>query len=172
LNHPDLNKPQPPQWGAPPPPAPSFLDWVKAHKAVSAVGGGLAVLLVAGALANAAGAPVAVPAVPLASTSTPAVAAPPMAPSAAAQGNVPDLTGKGLPSAQTILGNAGFKAVTAHDSSNGGRMQFNDPNWKVCFQDPKPGQYPANTPIDLGVVKRAETCPAVDGTAVTAVPAG
>jgi len=167
--HPDLNKPQTGPYGPPPPagpPEPPLILWMKAHKAVTAVCGGALAIVVLGAIASAGRTvPVAAP-VPLSSapfSPTPVVGVP---------GNVPDLIGKGLPSAETLLRTAGFFSVTAHDSSNGGRMQFNDPNWKVCFQDPKPGRYPANTPIDLGVVKRAEACPAVDGTAVTAVPTG
>lgn len=164
MNRPDLNKPQQPPVSYRPPgnPEPSFAAWVKAHKGLSAGAAAIAVLLFIGAVTSRGDSTVVTP-----------VSAPvPSASKAGPVGNVPDLRGKGLPSAETLLRTAGFTAVTAHDSSNAGRMQFNDPNWKVCFQDPAPGQYPVSTPVDLGVVQRAEACPAVDGTAVTAVPTG
>jgi hypothetical protein len=46
-----------------------------------------------------------------------------------------------------------------------GRNQLLDSAWTVCTQTPGPVPAAAGTTVDLGVVKRAETCP--DGTAST-----
>lgn len=76
--------------------------------------------------------------------------------------SLPDMIGKGLQSAQDQAQDAGFYNLTSHDALGRGREQFDDRNWKVCFQTPDPGQHPANTKVDFATVKLEETCPATD----------
>ncbi|MGP4009187.1 PASTA domain-containing protein [Streptomyces sp. 4N124] len=76
--------------------------------------------------------------------------------------SLPDMIGKGLQSAQDQAQDAGFYNLTSHDALDRGREQFDDRNWKVCFQTPDPGQHPTNTKVDFASVKLEETCPATD----------
>jgi hypothetical protein len=166
--------PQPPQWGAPPPKAPSFLDWVKAHKAITAIGAAVAVLIVvaaaagngdqqpaagpAGAQAPASTTPAAAPpatSAPAATTSTPAV---PQAKTA----DLPNFVGMGLQSAQDKSQAAGFYLLTSHDALGRSRMQLDDRNWKVCTQSPAAGRQDTGVKVDMGAVKVDEQCPAQD----------
>ncbi|MFR9795103.1 PASTA domain-containing protein [Streptomyces sp. MS06] len=79
---------------------------------------------------------------------------------------LPDLTGKGLQSAQDQAQAAGFHHLRSHDALGRSRNQILDRNWKVCSQTPKPGRQPTDTKVDLAAVKLDETCPAHDeGTA-------
>lgn len=75
---------------------------------------------------------------------------------------LPDLTGKGLQSAQDTAQAAGFYSLDSHDALGRARHQILDRDWKVCTQTPKPGQHPASTRVDLGAVKLNETCPDTD----------
>jgi hypothetical protein len=172
--------PQPPQWGAPPPSKqPSFIDWVKAHKTLSAVGAGVAVIVVAAALAGGAGqqpattqtgahspattVPAAAPPVastPAAATSTPAAAT-------AKTAELPNFVGMGLQSAQDKAQAAGFYLLTSHDALGRSRMQFLDRGWKVCTQTPGAGRQNTSAAIDMGAVKLDEQCPATDQGAAT-----
>ncbi|MYS95639.1 MULTISPECIES: PASTA domain-containing protein [Streptomyces] len=76
--------------------------------------------------------------------------------------SLPDMIGKGLQSAQDQAQDAGFYNLTSHDALGRGREQFDDRNWKVCFQAPDPGQHPTNSKVDFATVKLEETCPATD----------
>ncbi|MEV4611473.1 PASTA domain-containing protein [Kitasatospora sp. NPDC049258] len=164
--------PQPPRWGAPPPPKQSFIDWIKAHKALSAAGAGVAVIVVAAGLAGGAGQQLA--ATP-AGSNTPApplpAATPPVAPTPAAANakpaDLPNFVGMGLQSAQDKAQAAGFYTLTSHDALGRSRMQILDRDWKVCSQTPTAGQQPTGATIDLGAVKLDEQCPAQDQGAAT-----
>ncbi|MEU3353443.1 PASTA domain-containing protein [Streptomyces sp. NPDC037389] len=76
--------------------------------------------------------------------------------------SLPDMTGKGLQSAQDRAQAAGFHHLASHDALGRGRMQALDRNWKVCSQTPKPGEHPTATKVDFAAVKLEETCPAKD----------
>ncbi|WP_431684127.1 hypothetical protein [Kitasatospora sp. KL5] len=161
MSQPHLNKtPQSgPQWGTPPPPqqSPSFIDWVKAHKGISGIGAGLAVITVGAALASGAGQP---PAAPTAPNTPAAAAAPPQsapaavpaatAPAAAGatagqskQAELPDFVGMGLQSAQDKAQAAGFYVLASHDALGRSRSRIDDRNSKVCTQTPTAGQQKA-----------------------------
>jgi hypothetical protein len=75
---------------------------------------------------------------------------------------VPDFVGKGLQTAQDDAQAAGFSSLSSHDASGRGRLQILDRDWKVCFQTPAAGSTVSSSPIDFGVVKLDETCPATD----------
>nr|WP_306933583.1 hypothetical protein [Streptomyces luteogriseus] len=76
--------------------------------------------------------------------------------------SLPDMTGKGLQSAQDQAQDAGFYSLTSHDALGRGRMQAFDRNWKVCSQSPKAGEHPTTTKVDFATVKLEEDCPAKD----------
>jgi beta-lactam-binding protein with PASTA domain len=75
---------------------------------------------------------------------------------------LPDMTGKGLQSAQDQAQEAGFFGLTSHDALGRGRMQAFDRNWKVCSQTPKAGEHPTDTNVDFATVKLEEECPTED----------
>jgi len=77
-------------------------------------------------------------------------------------GQLPDLVGNGLQSAQDTAQAAGFFRLTSHDSLGRGRNQVLDREWKVCFQTPRPGRQTTETEVDFGAVKLDETCPKED----------
>ncbi|GHH22643.1 Stk1 family PASTA domain-containing Ser/Thr kinase [Streptomyces gardneri] len=75
---------------------------------------------------------------------------------------LPDMTGKGLQSAQDQAQAAGFYNLHSHDALGRGRMQALDRNWKVCGQTPTAGEHPTDIKIDFATVKLEETCPSKD----------
>lgn len=77
-------------------------------------------------------------------------------------GALPDMTGKGLQSAQDQAQAAGFYNLHSHDALGRGRMQALDRNWKVCGQTPTAGEHPTDVKIDFAAVKLEESCPAND----------
>lgn len=81
--------------------------------------------------------------------------------------SLPDMTGKGLQSAQDQAQEAGFYSLTSHDALGRGRNQILDRQWKVCSQTPKPGEHSTDTKVDFATVKLEEDCPAKDGGAET-----
>ncbi|MEW1914755.1 hypothetical protein AB0442_41390 [Kitasatospora sp. NPDC085895] len=187
MSQPHPNQPyQPgPQWGAPPPKQPSFLDWVKAHKAISAVGAGVAVVIVGAAMASGAGNPPPAPSTPTppVAAAAPAQSAPAAAPAATTptatvpaaqtkQVDLPNFVGMGLQSAQDKAQASGFYFLTSHDALGRSRMQLDDRNWKVCTQSPAAGQQKIDVKVDMGAVKLDENCPAQDQGASTPKAAG
>ncbi len=76
--------------------------------------------------------------------------------------NLPDMTGKGLQSAQDQAQAAGFYNLASHDALGRGRMQAFDRNWKVCSQTPKAGEHSTDTKVDFAAVKLEESCPGTD----------
>ncbi|WP_078868292.1 PASTA domain-containing protein [Streptomyces sp. NRRL F-5727] len=79
-----------------------------------------------------------------------------------ATGSLPDMTGKGLQSAQDQSQAAGFHHLHSHDALGRGRVQALDRNWKVCDQTPKAGKHPTDIKIDFATVKLEEDCPTDD----------
>ncbi|MER7758284.1 PASTA domain-containing protein [Streptomyces sp. NPDC097619] len=75
---------------------------------------------------------------------------------------LPDMTGKGLQSAQDRAQAAGFHDLHSHDALGRGRVQALDRNWKVCGQVPAPGPHPVDARVDFASVKLDETCPGRD----------
>ncbi|MFJ6659695.1 hypothetical protein ACIQNG_25580 [Streptomyces sp. NPDC091377] len=78
------------------------------------------------------------------------------------RGTLPDMTGKGLQSAQDDAQEAGFYSLTSHDALGRDRMQALDRNWKVCSQTPEAGEHSTDTEVDFGTVKLEEECPKED----------
>jgi hypothetical protein len=86
---------------------------------------------------------------------------PPAATSAAVNFAMPSVVGMDLQSAQDLIQTNGVFFSTSHDL-RGSRQQVLDSNWIVCTQNIPAGQQVtgnAEGAIDLGVVKRAESCP-------------
>ncbi|MFD9358992.1 hypothetical protein [Streptomyces sp. NPDC060031] len=74
----------------------------------------------------------------------------------------PDYVGQILKQAKTAARAAGYNA-TSHDASPGDASQFDDGNWRICFQTPA-AQRAGNTPtLDFAVVRNEWPCPAKDG---------
>ncbi|GHF77204.1 hypothetical protein GCM10018790_64140 [Kitasatospora xanthocidica] len=93
----------------------------------------------------------------------PSQPAPPSgAPVDAKTATLPDFVGMGLQSAQDAAQSAGFLVLTSHDALGRDRNQISDRNWKVCTQNPAPGDHPTTTKIDMGAVKLDESCPTQD----------
>ncbi|MEU6803637.1 PASTA domain-containing protein [Streptomyces neyagawaensis] len=88
-------------------------------------------------------------------------------PGSAETATLPDMTGKGLQSAQDQAQVAGFYGLTSHDALGRGRNQILDRQWKVCSQAPKAGEHPTDTKVDFATVKLEEDCPAEDAGADT-----
>ncbi|WP_448627728.1 hypothetical protein [Geodermatophilus sp. URMC 64] len=93
---------------------------------------------------------------------TQATTPPPAAPtSAGVDFPMPDVVGMDLQSAQDLIQTFGVFFSVSHDL-RGSRLQAIDSNWIVCTQNIPAGQQvtgDAEGKIDLGVVKRDETCP-------------
>ncbi|WP_228974917.1 hypothetical protein [Streptomyces sp. DH12] len=77
-------------------------------------------------------------------------------------GTLPDMTGKGLQSAQDRAQAAGFHDLHSHDALGRSRVQALDRNWKVCGQTPPAGEHPTDVRIDFASVKLEEECPGKD----------
>lgn len=74
---------------------------------------------------------------------------------------MPDVVGMDLQSAQNLIQTHGVFLTVSHDLL-GSRNQVLDSNWLVCDQNIPPGQQVTGDvegEIDLGVVKREESCP-------------
>jgi hypothetical protein len=99
---------------------------------------------------------------PSAAVQPPAATTPPPAPtSAAVNFAMPSVVGLDLQSAQNLIQTNGVFFSTSHDL-RGNRQQVLDSNWIVCTQNIPAGQQvtgDAEGAIDLGVVKREESCP-------------
>jgi len=81
--------------------------------------------------------------------------------SAAPSATVPDVVGQDLDAAKNVLVTAGFPAES--QDLLRGRNPLLDSDWTVCTQSPGPvAAAAAGSTVDLGVVKKAETCPDAD----------
>lgn len=76
---------------------------------------------------------------------------------------VPNVVGQALDAAKTSLRSAGFGTDSADLLRD--RNQLLDSDWTVCTQTPGPVPAAQGTTVDLGVVKKAETCPDPNSTA-------
>jgi hypothetical protein len=79
-----------------------------------------------------------------------------------ANGELPNLVGKGLQVAQDAAQEADFYNLTSHDASGRERHQVFDRDWRVCFQTPAPGANDTSKQVDFGVVRLEEDCPSSD----------
>jgi len=75
------------------------------------------------------------------------------------QGDLPDLTGEDLQTAQDTAQAHGFYDLASSDATGEGRNQVLDRNWVVCSQNPGPGQHRTDAAIAFSVVKIGESCP-------------
>ena len=81
--------------------------------------------------------------------------------SATPSATVPNVVGQALDAAKSVLVTAGFPA--ASQDLLRGRNPLLDSDWTVCTQTPGPvTAAAAGSTVDLGVVKKAETCPEAD----------
>jgi len=81
--------------------------------------------------------------------------------SATPSATVPNVVGQALDAAKSVLVTAGFPA--ASQDLLRGRNPLLDSDWTVCTQTPGPvAAAAAGSTVDLGVVKKAETCPDAD----------
>jgi len=81
--------------------------------------------------------------------------------SATSSATVPDVVGQALDAAKNVLVTAGFPAES--QDLLRGRNPLLDSDWTVCTQTPGPvAAAAAGSTVDLGVVKKAETCPDAD----------
>ncbi|MEU3400806.1 PASTA domain-containing protein [Streptomyces filamentosus] len=74
----------------------------------------------------------------------------------------PSYVGQNLKEAKAAAYSAGFNAIS-HDASDNNAGQWDDNNWRVCFQtsaDKKVGSMPT---LDFGVVRNEWPCPVKDG---------
>jgi hypothetical protein len=78
--------------------------------------------------------------------------------SAPPSATVPNVVGQALDAAKSVLVTAGFPAEP--QDLLRGRNPLLDSDWTVCTQTPGPvAAAAAGSTVDLGVVKKAETCP-------------
>ena len=72
---------------------------------------------------------------------------------------MPALVGMNLQLAQDTLQSLDSYLLVQEDAAGLGRFQVVDSNWKVCTQDPAPGDVvPISTLVTLAAVKLDETC--------------
>ncbi|MET9607795.1 hypothetical protein ABZZ17_22445 [Streptomyces sp. NPDC006512] len=75
---------------------------------------------------------------------------------------VASYVGQGLKEAKAAARDAGYDAVS-HDASPGNAGQWDDGNWRVCFQEPAAKPLRKRPTLDFGVVRVEEPCPTKDG---------
>ncbi|MER6916416.1 PASTA domain-containing protein [Streptomyces sp. NPDC000594] len=74
----------------------------------------------------------------------------------------PSYVGQNLRKAKAAAHSAGFNAIS-HDASDDNTGQWDDDNWKVCFQTSATEQVGSLPTLDFGVVRNEWPCPAKDG---------
>lgn len=74
----------------------------------------------------------------------------------------PSFVGQSLKAAKKAASTAGYNA-TSHDAADTNTSQWDDDNWKVCFQTPAAKQIGKLPTLDFGVVRNEVPCPANDG---------
>jgi len=90
--------------------------------------------------------------------------------SATPSATVPNVVGQALDAAKSVLVTAGFPAES--QDLLRGRNPLLDSDWTVCTQTPGPvAAAAAGSTVDLGVVKKAETCPEADAAVAPSSPA-
>ncbi|MET7356917.1 hypothetical protein ABZS76_00575 [Streptomyces sp. NPDC005562] len=73
---------------------------------------------------------------------------------------LPNMVGSQLQVAQDRAQSAGFHNLSSEDATGRGRAQVWDRTWRVCAQDPKPGEADPDTLVVFSAVKEGEKCPA------------
>ncbi|MFB7262129.1 excalibur calcium-binding domain-containing protein [Streptomyces nojiriensis] len=86
----------------------------------------------------------------------------PAATTAPSQSAPPSYVGKVLKDAKAMAHAAGYDA-TSHDASPDNAGQWDDDNWKVCFQTQADHPVGKTPTLDFGVVRNEAPCPAKDG---------
>ncbi|MFI6642508.1 excalibur calcium-binding domain-containing protein [Streptomyces sp. NPDC050504] len=74
----------------------------------------------------------------------------------------PNYVGQNLEQAKAAAYADGYNAVS-HDASDGNAGQWDDDNWKVCFQSAAAKRVGTLPTLDFGVVRTGIPCPAKDG---------
>lgn len=74
----------------------------------------------------------------------------------------PGLVGKNLREAKAAASAAGYGTIS-HDAGPDRAGQWDDDNWRVCFQGPAASRAGRKPVLDLGVVRVEWPCPAKDG---------
>lgn len=74
----------------------------------------------------------------------------------------PNFVGQNLKKAKAAASEAGYNTVS-HDASDDDAGQWDDDNWKVCFQGLAAKKVGTKPTLDFGVVRSAWPCPAKDG---------
>ncbi|MFI1936979.1 excalibur calcium-binding domain-containing protein [Streptomyces purpureus] len=77
-------------------------------------------------------------------------------------GGPASFVGQNLKKAKGAAYDAGYNAIS-HDASDGDVGQWDDDNWKVCFQTPAAKKVGTMPTLDFGVVRNEWPCPAKDG---------
>ncbi|MGP4000293.1 PASTA domain-containing protein [Streptomyces sp. 8N706] len=72
---------------------------------------------------------------------------------------LPDLVGRSVTAAQDAARSAGFLTPRTYDALGLGRSLLSGDDWKVCAQEPRPGEVETTAEITLGAVLLDETCP-------------
>ncbi|MFJ4788335.1 hypothetical protein [Streptomyces sp. NPDC088794] len=75
----------------------------------------------------------------------------------AADGTMPDFTGKSVQAARDALDSS--TSITVDDASGDGRIVLIGSNWQVCTQKPAAGASLSGQPVVFGAVKFGESCP-------------
>jgi hypothetical protein len=74
----------------------------------------------------------------------------------------PVFVGQNLRKAKAAASAAGYNAIS-HDAGPDNAGQWDDDNWKVCFQTTAPKPVGSMPTLDFGVVRNEWPCPAQDG---------
>ncbi|MFF9915609.1 PASTA domain-containing protein [Streptomyces sp. NPDC013457] len=74
----------------------------------------------------------------------------------------PSFVGKNLKDASAAAYGAGYNSIS-HDASDQDAGQWDDGNWRVCFQTLKAKKVGGKPTLDFGVVRVEWPCPAKDG---------
>lgn len=74
----------------------------------------------------------------------------------------PSYVGQNLKQAKAAAYEAGYNAIS-HDASDKDARQWDDDNWKVCFQTSAAKEVGSMPTLDFGVVRNEWPCPAKDG---------
>ncbi|MFG2776029.1 excalibur calcium-binding domain-containing protein [Streptomyces sp. NPDC048350] len=74
----------------------------------------------------------------------------------------PSFVGQNLKKAKAVAYDRGYNAIS-HDASDDDARQWDDDNWKVCFQTLAAKKVGTMPTLDFGVVRNEWPCPARDG---------
>ncbi|MGW6395893.1 PASTA domain-containing protein [Streptomyces sp. NPDC055103] len=97
-----------------------------------------------------------------AATATAEVTATPTPSASPSPSGPPNYVGQNLKTAKAAAYSTGFNAIS-HDASDGDAGQWDDDNWRVCFQTSAAKKVGSMPTLDFGVVRNEWPCPAKDG---------